>query len=51
MKMTTIFLAWSAGKSIGIVVFPALTVLGNEVVFLEPLNPAGYVPFEILKNS
>jgi hypothetical protein len=38
------------GKSIGIVVFPALTVLGSKVVFLQALNPACGLYFEVLRN-
>jgi hypothetical protein len=37
--VSTLILAGSSWKGIGIVVFPALTVLGRKVVPLQALNP------------
>lgn len=42
-------LGLAVGKRISIVVLPALTVLGSKVVFLQALNQACSLFFEILK--
>jgi hypothetical protein len=38
--VSTLFSAWSSGKSIDIVVFSALTMLGREVLLFQALKPA-----------
>jgi hypothetical protein len=43
------FLEWPSEKRIRIVVLPALTVLGSKIVLLQALNPAGGLPFQVLK--
>lgn len=48
-QLSTVFLAWSLGKSITIAVLLALMVLAHEVVFLQALDPAGCFSFEVLK--
>jgi hypothetical protein len=48
--VSALFVAWSSGKSISIVVLPALIVLISETVFLEELNPAGHLPLKVLKT-
>jgi hypothetical protein len=45
-----LFSARPLGKSNGIILLPALAVLRGKVVFLQALNPVGYLPFEVLKN-
>jgi hypothetical protein len=47
--MCTFFLAGPYGDSIGIFVFPALTVFGNKFLFLKTLDPACSLTFEVLE--
>jgi hypothetical protein len=51
VAVSALFLAWSLGKGIGIVVFSALPVFRSEVVLLQVLNPACGLSFEVLKST
>jgi hypothetical protein len=48
--MSALFAAWSSGKSINVVAFPVLIMLGSEVIVLEILDPADHLPLEVLKT-
>jgi hypothetical protein len=49
LTMSALFAAWFSGMSIIIVVFPALMVLGSEILVSETLDPADRLPLKVFK--